>query len=53
LPRIASERPCSVPKKFTSTVTTTISTAIVATTAPYCAYIGIGESRKWCTPCIG
>ena len=27
--------------------------AMVETTALYCANIGIGEPRKWCTPCIG
>jgi len=42
-----------VPKKFTITVVTTISTAMVEMIAPYCTDIGIDESRKWCTPFSG
>jgi hypothetical protein len=45
--------PRIVMKKFTMTVNTTISTAIVDMTAPYCAYIGIGLQKKWWTPFSG
>ena len=45
--------PFQVMKKLITTVVTTISMAIVLITALYCANIGIGEPRKWCTPCSG
>jgi len=42
-----------VAKKFTTTVVTTISTAMVEMTAPYCTDIGTEDQRKWCTPLSG